>query len=132
MSDINETEAAKIMAEAEQLESMEVVLDEIVDERRRQRDKGYDAAHDDAHTVDELGSLICAQTWTPESDDNDLIAQRKAFIRAAAVAVAAVESIDRRMAVSAKARADDDGPGGVNSHTEGSWDRAGTPRPAEG
>jgi hypothetical protein len=99
----------------------------------RQRGKDYDAAHDDAHTLNELWALVSTQMWAARAD-NDLIAQRKAFIRAAAVAVAvaAVESIDRRIAVSAKARADDDGPGEVNSRTEGPWDRTGAPRPVEG
>jgi hypothetical protein len=117
MSDIREAKPVDPHAEEAALERMDAILDEIVDERRRQRDKGYDAAHDDAHTLNELWALVSTQMWAARAD-NDLIAQRKAFIRAAAVAVAAVESIDRRMAVLAKAGAPDD--------------RSGAPRPVEG
>jgi hypothetical protein len=132
MSDIREAKPVDPHAEEAALERMDAILDEIVNERRRQRDKGYDAAHDDARTVEGLGGLVALQTCDHEIIDNDLIAHRKAFIRAAAVAVAAVESIDRRMAVLAKARAADDGPGGVSSRTEGPYDRTGAPRPMEG
>lgn len=68
------------------------VINEVVAERRRQDEKWGGPEHDDQHLTDDFFSLIDARiTYNMKISDS-----RKALIEIAALAVAAVESLDRR------------------------------------
>ena len=68
------------------------VLIEVEHERDRQIAKGYAPRHDDEHTPGEFAGFIVQRTHDVEDDHEP----RTAFIQIAALAVAAVESMDRR------------------------------------
>lgn len=70
------------------------VLAEVLSERERQVVKGWTPEHDDQHTTEELVSLAVRRARR----DHGLygFAQRRHLIEAAAMLVAAVESMDRR------------------------------------
>jgi hypothetical protein len=70
------------------------VIAQVIQERKHQDRQWGGAAHDDTHSVLEWGSYICYQ----EAKLGGQISVREArerFIKIAALAVAAVESIDR-------------------------------------
>jgi len=73
------------------------VLSEVVIERHRQRELGYTRDHDDHHTLAELNAFIESRAVAVDHID-DLPVQRSLLVEIAAVAVAAVQSIDRRTA----------------------------------
>lgn len=77
------------------------VLTEVLEERTRQRARGYDEAHDDRHTLREL----CEHATNRVADANNALRfsssaapdqYEKRLIQAAAICVAAVESSRRR------------------------------------
>lgn len=77
------------------------IYHEIAGERSRQCDKGYDAAHDDRyHSVKDFVAFIknyagwALQMASMNSPDK----ARRRLIQVAALAVAAVELIDRKQA----------------------------------
>jgi hypothetical protein len=98
---------------------MEQILDEIATRRRRQIDKGYDAAHDDAHDKGEIAmgaAAYCISSvkyegngrpgyktipqWAPpfwpwERDQFRPTNARDNLIDAAAMIVAEIERLDR-------------------------------------
>ena len=74
------------------------VLDEVYDERQRQIGKGYTKEHDDRHSVMDFCGFIRRFTNKAHNsavDTNSVFAREK-LIEVAALAVAAVESIDRK------------------------------------
>lgn len=82
------------------------VYEDAERERDRQRAKGYDAAHDDAHTltdfarfINDRGLAIRVHEGVTQVDGLDK--QRRRFVEIMALAVAAIEKIDR-MLVAAK------------------------------
>lgn len=87
------------------------VLAEIVAERKRQCEKGYDAAHDDGHTLRDLADYVIerAQLAYVVADDAvdhiDVPHYEKTLLRVAAIAVAAVESSRRRRAAAGSTKA---------------------------
>lgn len=64
------------------------IFDEIVDKRRRQVVKGYTPEHDDAHSVADLVGYALQRLKYNLARDQ--------LLEAAAVLIAAIESIDRR------------------------------------
>lgn len=73
--------------------SSTTILDEIVTERARQDAKWGGPAHDDQHTMGDFMRFIQQRTGPFPS--------RKDLIQIAALAVAAIESLDRRAAPAA-------------------------------
>lgn len=74
------------------------VLDEIADERIRQINKGYDAAHDDQHTKREI---IYERGWGVVSQLHYAIGlkgmdYRRKLIVVAALIVAEIDRLDRK------------------------------------
>ena len=72
------------------------VLDEVYEERQRQIGKGYVQKHDDGHPTNHFTWLI--QRRVTMIDMNRCPIMRKLLIEVAALAVAAVESMDRKQA----------------------------------
>lgn len=87
------------------------VLKEIAAERRRQVVKGYDAAHDDAHTGGQIAQAAAAFAlsasgksttalmcwpWSKHDFDDGIGRSRENLIKAAAMAVAEIERLDRK------------------------------------
>ncbi len=85
------------------------VLIELEDERERQKSTlGYDDEHDSSHSVLEWGGILALYTGRAihEGERNkDVSLYRLRLLQVAAVAVAAVESLDR--AVNAASPSDD-------------------------
>lgn len=77
------------------LADLEDVLADVASERGRQIKLGYDAAHDDAHSLAELEEQFLTQLHKARSGTGTS-AFRESLVQAAAVAVAAVQSFDRR------------------------------------
>lgn len=74
-------------------------IDDVDEERERQRARGYTEAHDDAQEPATLLDEIHHQrtvAGTEWAGTEDLAALRARFVKIAALAVAALESIDRR------------------------------------
>ena len=65
------------------------IYDEIKAERERQDAKWGGPAHDDLHSMSEFAQFISQRLWGHETT-------RKEFVQVAALAVAAIESLDRR------------------------------------
>jgi hypothetical protein len=74
------------------------ILNEITNERARQDDKWGGAEHDDQHTTTEFcGFIQDYAAWARRMDQmNSPDKARRRLIQVAALAVAAVESIDRK------------------------------------
>lgn len=79
---------------------------ELANERRHQIHRGFDGAHDDRHSIrdllDEVGeqlrrAYLFDQTGDAPSVELPAVARRY-LLRTACVAIAAIESIDRRTA----------------------------------
>lgn len=71
------------------------VLAEVVEERRRQDKQWGGPEHDDTHRHSEWGAYIRKQlAGIPSAFDDDK--NRARFVKIAALAVAAIESMDRR------------------------------------
>lgn len=70
------------------------VLDEVCEERRRQDEKWGGPAHDDAHDLITWASFVEARAGQIKREE--LPEVRRLFVEIAAIAAAAVESIDRR------------------------------------
>jgi hypothetical protein len=76
----------------------EQIFSEIEAERIRQDSQWGGAQHDDTHSVENWSEYIDKQTYyANECGDSDLADARQRFVKAAALAVAAIESIDRRL-----------------------------------
>lgn len=75
------------------------ILSEVAEERQRQDEKWGGAAHDDFHRPMDWHAIISDYNgWARRMlCMNSLEKARKRFIQIAALAVAAVESIDRRL-----------------------------------
>lgn len=73
------------------------VLADILIERGRQIDLGWTREHDDRHALRELVALSAAQVRKPGTEGPGFYS-RERLIEAAAILVAAVETIDRREA----------------------------------
>jgi hypothetical protein len=68
--------------------------EEIVHERQRQIDLGYTFAHDDAHSMADFATFVrlrIGATWRSDGGPT-----REQWVQIAALAVAAIESHDRR------------------------------------
>ncbi len=93
------------------------VCDEIMDERAAQVGRWGGAARDDLHSLEGWVALLTrhvglATAESPGQRDGDTTARfRKQMIRVAAVAVAAVEAIDRRDCGSAGPKPEQRGKG---------------------
>ena len=74
------------------------VLREVADERARQDAKWGGPAHDDQHSVGDFAWFITTRTYGRSPS-------RQVFVEVAALAVAAIESLDRRAALAAGERA---------------------------
>lgn len=76
------------------------VLRDLSLERARQIGKGYTAAHDDAHSLEQLTGHALDRLDVYQTIGGTTVAaahaDRRALVEAAAVLVAAIESIDRR------------------------------------
>jgi hypothetical protein len=89
-------------------------LESVLRERLLQTRLGYDAAHDDAHTCRELANFVRAKAakvmdlgddWGHAGSDSHEAHQRwlrQRFVEMAAVALAAIEKIDRGLGVEEK------------------------------
>lgn len=71
---------------------MSDIAREIFDERARQIAKGYTPEHDDEHRVYDFARFINMRTWNIQKNGHE---PRPLLIQIAALAVAAVESLDR-------------------------------------
>lgn len=94
--------------------SRERLFGEIATERMAQDALGYDRAHDDAHTPEKWVALICRHAGLAINDgaeEVDLVRYRRQLVRVAALAVAALESLDRRTGREVVAGAHREGPG---------------------
>ncbi len=69
------------------------IYDEIRDERDRQDKKWGGPAHDDGHSINDFVAFIAKHAG--KAVDEAPLGQRKQMIRAAALAVAAIQKIDR-------------------------------------
>lgn len=78
--------------------SQQQILEEVYQERERQNKKWGGASHDDAHTIQEFVQLIRDYAgWARVMGVmNSPDKARRRLVQVAALAVAAVESIDRR------------------------------------
>ncbi|MGC4030235.1 MAG: MazG-like family protein [Tepidisphaeraceae bacterium] len=72
------------------------VLADIIAERGRQVEQWGGAAHDDAHRTYEWAYHINHQNAKLESEKHDTLAARSRLVKVAALAIAAIESIDRK------------------------------------
>jgi hypothetical protein len=68
----------------------------VEDERERQIVKGYDETHDDNHTLAEFGAMIDARALAADEVGWGTEEVRTLFVEIAALAVAALESMERR------------------------------------
>ncbi len=77
------------------LGGLEDALGDVASERGRHLQRGYNNAHDDAHSLSELveQTRIQLQKIGPDTGDAEY---RERMVQVAAVAVAAVQSFDRR------------------------------------
>ena len=73
----------------------ESVLSEVAAERARQAELGYDAAHDDEYGIEHLAVEVSRRSAFGPAHTTDAQA-RVRLLKAAAMAVAAIEVIDRR------------------------------------
>lgn len=73
------------------------VYDEIREERARQDEKWGGPEHDDEHSRDDWTCFIDDKTTDAENTENDADYRRR-LIQIAALAVAAIESLDRHTA----------------------------------
>jgi len=73
----------------------ETILQEISEERDRQVTKGYTSAHDDQHNTREFVALVKDYMAAPGPENGAGFYSRTRLVQAAALLVAAVESIDR-------------------------------------
>lgn len=75
----------------------ETVLNDVRQERMEQIRKGWDPAHDDAHDPWDFENLITSYTAKAleAADSGDRTVTRERFVQIAALAVAAVETLDR-------------------------------------
>jgi hypothetical protein len=77
---------------------MEKIFEEMRDERVRQCDKGFDANHDDAHSLDELCDHVIA--YAKRAKEMLKISSPEEFRRrikqVGTIAVSTCESFDRR------------------------------------
>lgn len=79
------------------------ICQEILDERARQDLQWGGAEHDDQHHVETWTDLINTQLLNAdECGETDQAGSRERFIKIAALAVAAIESLDRRTVPSVK------------------------------
>jgi hypothetical protein len=79
--------------------SMASVLGEVMAERRAQDSEWGGPAHDDAHSEDKWVALLVRHLGLAVNDGGeaaDLARYRRQMVRVAALAVAAVEALDRR------------------------------------
>jgi hypothetical protein len=76
-------------------EALASALEDVVDERMRQIDKGYDSLHDDTHDLPEYSQMI-----TDRLHHVTFLTQepRKNLVEIAALATAAIEKLDRAAA----------------------------------
>jgi len=78
--------------------TMRRILEEIAAERTRQDEKWGGPEHDDEHSIDDWECFILEHLNRVQGYDD--AHGRKQLIRVAALAVAAIESLDRRAALS--------------------------------
>ncbi len=91
--------AGRYDAIADRLEAQHTpVLAEVVAERRRQDEKHGGPAHDDTHTLPKWWGLMM-QRMVGRAYPGGRADERKDLVQIAALAVAAVESIDRKTAL---------------------------------
>lgn len=76
----------------------QAIFDEINAERVTQDSQWGGPSHDDGHTLNEWIAIIVRHVGLAASDGGDEVAKRfrRQMIRVAALAVAAVESLDRK------------------------------------
>lgn len=81
-------------------EDKQKIFLEILEERNRQDAKWGGTAHDDQHDADDWFDYVRYQMSQVEEewDGEDDNVVRRAYVKIAALAVAAVESFDRRLA----------------------------------
>ncbi len=91
--------------------SMETVLNEVGAERVHQDDKWGGPEHDDAHETTDFLDFIWRRTQLRLMQLTDSVFLRRIFIEIAALAVAAVESIDRKAAAETVEREQQRDPG---------------------
>lgn len=77
----------------------EAVLDQVRAERERQIAKGWDLEHDDEHGPAHLAAQLHRRSGAVLIRDRDAGKARAQLVEVAAMAVAAIELIDRREAV---------------------------------
>lgn len=79
--------------------SQQKIFDEITAERANQDAEWGGPRHDDQHSLDDWCRYIDKQTTEAENaGETDLAGARERFVKVAALAVAAIESIDRQLA----------------------------------
>lgn len=78
--------------------TLAMVITDVVDERAHQNEKWGGPEHDDQHAVLDWASLIVEYVGklAQSGDTSGLMSQRKVLVQIAALAIAAVESGDRR------------------------------------
>lgn len=73
------------------------VLGDVADERTRQISKGFTIEHDNHHEPEDFGLFIRERLLRADLSD-DAAVVREQYLQVAALAVAYVESLDRRYA----------------------------------
>ncbi len=81
------------------------ILHEVYEERLRQDVKWGGPTHDDIHSLNDWKELIRERL---DREGLDSLSKRRLLIEAASVAVAAVESLDRAIALAEKEEGSDD------------------------
>ncbi len=72
------------------------IIQDILEERTRQDKKWGGPEHDDQHNIIDWSNIIKIWNRKVRNDDVSLEEARRRFIQVAALAVAAVEVLDRR------------------------------------
>jgi len=74
--------------------NISLILQEVISERQRQDEQWGGIEHDDKHGPDDWVSFICYQA-NKISPYNSFTDNRERFVKVAALAVAAIERMDR-------------------------------------